>query len=252
MDLAGTSGLPVEVEEDGTLSLGQGVAAEPVAVRRLEDLRPVLRDAAAVGPAELYRMYRGVAREEHRAWCRAHAMRYDITVLVPGRLGDEYVKTAGHYHPPQPGSPLTFGEVYEVLAGRALFVLQKSGRTADVIDDLVLIEAGPAEKVLIPSGYGHVTVNISPGLLALANWVDPSFQAYYEPFRLLGGAACHILDDGGEPAPAINPRYARVPEPRRIRPDDTWARLPMPREPIYLACLRSPSLFEGILRPQTA
>ncbi len=250
MDLSGVSGLPIAVDADGSLRAAAGVSFPSVAVRRLEELRPVLRDPAAAGPAEVYRMYRSLARSEHEGWLRERGLRYDVTVLVPGRLGAEYVKTAGHYHPSQPGSPLTFGEVYEVLAGAALFLLQRSGREPGWLEDVVIVEAGPGDKVVIPPGYGHVTVNVGPGHLVLANWVDPSFTALYEPFRALGGAGWFVVEVDGRPEPVPNPRYSRVPEPRRLAPSATWHPHDPPGGPMYLACLADPVLFEALLRPR--
>jgi len=37
--------------------------------------------------------------DEDREWLRTHAIRYDITVILPADIGGEYVKTKGHYHP---------------------------------------------------------------------------------------------------------------------------------------------------------
>ena len=40
-------------------------------------------------------------------------------------LGSEYVKTVGHYHPPVPGTDVSYPEIYQVLDGSATYLLQK-------------------------------------------------------------------------------------------------------------------------------
>lgn len=248
LDLQAVSGLPIGL--DGGRLRGDGRVVLPRAeVRRLEDLRPFLRDPGGAGPAEVYSMHRGLSLPEHAAWLAERALRFDVTVLSPGRLGAECVKTAGHYHPCQPGRRATFGEVYAVLAGAALFILQRAGREPGVLEDVILVEAGPGDAVVIPPGYGHVTVNAGPDPLALANWVDPSFTAIYEPYRALGGAGWYVLAGAGPWELERNPRYARVPEPRRLSPGATWHPFTPPDRPIYLACVANPALFEALLRP---
>ncbi len=61
--------------------------------------------------------------------------------------------------------------LYEVLEGLAHFLLQ-----TNALDDVVLIEARKGDIIVIPPGYGHVTIN--PRLdetLIMANLVSTAF-----------------------------------------------------------------------------
>lgn len=76
-----------------------------------------------------------------------------------------------------PGNPAGVGypEVYEVLEGRAHFLLQKK-----TLDDIVLVEAAKGDIVLIPPGYGHVTINPAQNeTLTMANLVSTEFSSEY-------------------------------------------------------------------------
>ena len=100
-------------------------------IRRLSDMREVVFDQSWLATAEdfeLYYMYRDLflSRGDGEK-LREQNLRYDITIIPPGMLGREYIKTAGHYHPLVPGGSVTYPELYEVLEGKALYLLQRPG-----------------------------------------------------------------------------------------------------------------------------
>lgn len=178
-----------------------GNEAPPPDVRLRQDMREVLFDRQAADIDELYYMYRGVALERDRDLIRQKGLRYDVTVIVPGTLGLEYVKTAGHYHPEKPGTGLTYPEVYEVLHGRAHYLLQRPHQEhPGQLDTVALIAAKPGDKVLIPPHFGHITINPGDDYLIMSNWVAEEFSSIYEPIREAGGGAYFELytEEGSE------------------------------------------------------
>lgn len=187
-------------------------------VRKLYDMKEVLYDTDWLKTAtnvDLYYMYRDLSMSRHdRSVILDNALRYDITVIPPNKLGRELVKTAGHYHPYIDGTGLTYPEIYEVLKGKAHYLIQK--RTGDTISDVILIEAGEGDKVIIPPNYGHVTINPSPNKeLMMSNWVSRAFSSIYEPYKQCGGAAYFELADGRF---VRNEKCGPVPEMRFLKP----------------------------------
>src|SRR3989344_1053086 len=82
--------------------------------RYLFDMKKVLCDKKWAKNApnfELYYMYRGVEKKK--------GLRRDITVIPARLLGKEFVKTKGHEHSDD------YGEIYSVLSGEAIYLLQK-------------------------------------------------------------------------------------------------------------------------------
>lgn len=187
-------------------------------VRWLFDMEDVIYDREWLSSAkntELYYMYRELSLSKNDALTmKEHGLRYDITVIPPRMLGCEFVKTAGHYHPIAPGTDTTFPEIYEVLNGEAHYLLQKPG--GDGIDDVILIKAGEGDKVIIPPGYGHLTINASNNVLKMANWVARDFESIYAPIKEKGGGAYFILDKGM----VKNQRYGKVPQIRLLKPSN--------------------------------
>ena len=187
-------------------------------IRMLFDMKNVIYDRDWLSSAkniELYYMYREMSLgKKDELLIREHGLRYDITVIPPRMLGCEFVKTAGHYHPLVPGTQITFPEIYEVLGGEAHYILQKPA--GEGIEDVILIKAGTGDKIIIPPGYGHLTINASNKTLKMANWVARDFESIYKPIEEKCGGAYFILDKGI----VKNTRYEHVPEIKFLGPSN--------------------------------
>jgi len=179
-------------------------------IRTAEDIKSVLADPACSCSGPVYSMYRDVARsDEDRQWLAANNLRFDITVIPPRVLCGEYIKTKGHYHPDDP-SGTGYPEIYEVLAGVAHYLIQ----TPDC-SDAVLITACPGDIAVVPSGYGHVTINPSHDTaLQMANIVSSKFRSDYHEFEERRGAVWFEMA-GGEFVK--NPAYSGHPKLRLVR-----------------------------------
>jgi glucose-6-phosphate isomerase len=125
-------------------------------------------------------------------------IRYDITKIYGKMLGAEFNKTFGHYH------PNGFPEIYEVMKGKAIFLLQKPVRIpSKKIADVVAIFAKKRDQIVIPPRYGHVTINPTNKLLVIANLVSCRFSSIYEPYRKFQGACYYYTKKGW----VKNPNY---------------------------------------------
>ena len=189
-------------------------------IRMLYDIKDVVHDLEwlkSTPDKELYYMYRDLYHnEEEHLIIQNNQLRYDITVIPPYIMGNEYVKTAGHYHPSVPDTKITYPEVYQILEGKATYILQK--RVDDyfdkVIEDNIQINAHQGDVVIVPPGYGHVTLNRSTTTLRMANWVCSQFSSIYEPYRRCRGATYYFLVDGI----VKNNEYEQIPELRTEKP----------------------------------
>ncbi|HEY3283638.1 MAG TPA: glucose-6-phosphate isomerase family protein [Armatimonadota bacterium] len=225
---------------------GKGLPDEQPDTRTLEGMRPVLLDHDAEAPDPvLYTMYRDVRRvEDGDRWERL-GLRFDITVVRPGALGAEWVKTFGHYHPTPLDSHLPFPEVYGVLHGRARYLLQHAvdpqvPADRQPIDDVVWVDAEPGDKVVMLPGYGHVTINPGDEPLVMVDWVDRTFRSLYQPYLDARGGAYYALS-GGEWE--RNPRQPQVPGLRPARPLPVPELGLLPGLPLYTAADEDPNRF---------
>jgi len=142
--------------------------------------------------SELYFMYRDLYKTHgDRLWLEKYHLRYDITRIPPGIINGEYVKTKGHYHPCNKNG-VPYPEVYEVLSGYAYYLLQKRDHT-----DVIVLPARAGDVVLIPPGYGHVTINPAKEELVMANLVSNDFASEYGEINEMHGAAYYYMKKDG-------------------------------------------------------
>lgn len=169
-------------------------------IRKLKDMEAVLLDkniAKSNPEKEIYYMYRGIDKKD--------GLRYDITVIPPFLMGEEYVKTLGHFHGEDSN------EMYIVLEGEGLFILQKG---KDVIKDFYIVKAKKGECILVPKEYAHVTINTSNQTLKMANWVNQVSGFDYETVKNKNGL-CYFYTVNGW---VKNNNYKNIPEIRYEEP----------------------------------
>lgn len=191
---------------------------KPFADRPAEKMKEVLMHPDAVGPKIHYYMIRGGSDKTN------------ITVWETGTVGGEYIKTYGHYHVGH------LDETYHVIAGEGVILLQKRkiGEDGNPIDDEIesfyAIKVSVGDRVFIPSGTGHLAVNVgqvwfvtaddSPVNFSEADPVSLPGHADYEPMKRLRGFAYYLVEENGQPTLVKNPNYKVVPETQWLTPKE--------------------------------
>lgn len=183
-------------------------------VRFLFDLKKIIYDKKWLKTAanfEVYYMYRGVKLSQvlrNKIWegKKKGDLRYDITVIPPQMLGREFVKTMGHIH------SQSFQELYKVLKGEAIFLLQKAENKK--VEDVFAIKAKAGDVVIVPPYYGHITINPSNKNLKVANWISKKCKNFYDRIQKNNGF-CYFYTKKGW---VKNTKYKKVPKLRFEKP----------------------------------
>jgi glucose-6-phosphate isomerase len=177
-------------------------------IRHLDDMRKVLYDeefAKTAENADLYLMYRKLKHENE--------LNYNITVTLAKMLGKEFNKTKGHVHIGN------YGEIYSVIEGEAIFLMQKGDENK--IEDVYAVKAKAGESAIIPGGYGHITINpLETQNLKTEDWSSDKCKSDYSMFERLQGG-CYYYVKGPDSAEGFgegiwikNSHYKSVPELR--------------------------------------
>lgn len=170
-------------------------------IRYLDELRGLLYDKEWGKTApnfELYYMYRALKVKD--------GLRHDITIVPPKMLGKEFVKTKGHHHAG------FYGELYIVLEGEAFYLFQKGDENK--IEDVCVVRAIKGDSVIVPAGYGHVTINPSDKELKMANWVKKEDKGNFSLFEKMRGACYYYTKEGW----IKNENYKFIPPLREEQP----------------------------------
>jgi glucose-6-phosphate isomerase, archaeal len=177
------------------------------AARTHEKMKEVLMDPEGVGPSVHYYMIRGGAKQKN------------ITVWEPGTVSGEYIKTYGHYHVG------LIEETYWFIYGEGIALLQKLAidEKGEMIPDDVLefkaIPVSAGQSLFIPSGYGHLVVNVGESYFVTADDSPVNFEekdstslpghADYKPVQEMHGFAYFVIEHDGKPVLKKNPRYVK-------------------------------------------
>ncbi len=210
IDLKKTSGLALKYDESKNELFLSGKKLKPD-IRKLSQMSDVCHSKVSklTKDKNLYFMYRAVSKTEQM---ESESLRYDITIIPPNLIGDEFVKTAGHYHPEE--SPhVSYPELYEVLYGEAHILIEEIDKKNEVIKNYLII-AKKGDKVLIPPNFGHITINTTSKPLIMANLVEAKFKSNYEPIKRRHGASYYIIQksgNGSSPVIVKNHNYKKVP-----------------------------------------
>jgi len=170
-------------------------------VRYLFDLKKILYDKNWFKRTKnfpVYYIWRNVKQK--------NGLRYDVTIIPSKMLGQEFVKTKGHYHSGR------HGEIYIILKGEGIFLIQreKNGKIKDVYS----VKAKKGDHVVIPPRYGHVTINPSSKKLEMANWISKKCKSDYKRIERKEGGCYYYLKSGW----IKNKNYKSVPKLRFEKP----------------------------------
>ncbi len=246
IDLSKYAGFEVQLEaETLTLAFGRGVKTAPVTVRHLDEVRPMLQDAEATGPDHLYTIYMDVRAPGATDALPGRGLGYGAVVCNHGALGRELLRSQGHVHSRSPETGVGYSELYEFWHGRGLVYMQSSVEAE--VDAVIVVEAGPGDKVAIPPGWAHATVNVGDEPMVFGAVYATAAALLYEPLRRRRGTAHYVLADGTlEP----NPAYLRVPAPRRQPPHAFPEQGIEAGRPALAALARDEGALDFVSRPE--
>jgi glucose-6-phosphate isomerase len=200
---------------------------------------PVLMDKKAKCRDEFYYMYRDCAAEKSRKIFHKYGLRYDITAIPAFKCGREFNKTFGHFHSNAKGAKITYPEIYEVLQGTAIYLLQNDW-------EFIAVRAKKGDKVLVPPGYGHVTINPSKKeMLVMANIMARASKSDYGNYKKKRGAMYYFTAKGY----VRNKKYGKVPK-IKFKKTKNNARFGLTKNTIYREFLLHPKRFEWLVKPQ--
>jgi glucose-6-phosphate isomerase len=178
--------------QDGTIP-----DAAAVQTRRLSDLKGLYADSQAEAAlmAEnplIYHVYEATQNPKTEG-----QLLYSTTVIYPGKVGDEYFMTKGHYHALRDRAELYYG-----LMGEGYLLLQTPEGEINVQ------HMTPGAAAYVPPYWAHRTMNIGQENFVFFA-VYPADAGYDYATIAERGFASIVVERHGKPEVIPNPRYQK-------------------------------------------
>lgn len=188
---------------------GAGVFGPAPEMRRLDSIRPSLRDPQCSGPDPVYGIAMDIGREVDRPALIKRMLLFGAVVYAQGELGDEPVRSQGHIHAIAPHSGWSPPEVFEVWSGTAIIYAQE--RAEDDPGRCIAVIAQPGDKVVVPPAWAHCVINADRNKrMAFGAWCDRQYGFDYTGVRAHKGLAWFpVFESVGTIAWKPNPAYNR-------------------------------------------
>ena len=253
IDLQQTSGLPIYLDEEFKLHSKPPLREFAITTARdISEMRPVLMDPNSNSLEKTYYVYRGLSLPEDEKIVRDKHLTYDVTIIPPAMLGQELNKTLGHYHANLPEKTVAHPELYEVLHGGGIALLQKMDDKFQTVLDVVAIEAKVGDKIIYPPNYGHIWINTGNEPLVLANWLSLDYKPLYKEVADFRGMNYYVIKALNKPFLFIdNPAYKDHPPIRWPKPGySVLEELGFTAtEPMYTTAVKNLEKLNFLIRP---
>ncbi|MFA6735912.1 MAG: glucose-6-phosphate isomerase [Saccharofermentanales bacterium] len=123
---------------------------------------------------------------------------FGTSIVYPGKVGDEYFMTKGHFH-----AVIDTGEVYYCLSGQGLMLMEDpEGNTAAV-------ELKKGHAVYCPKRYAHRSINTGNGPLVTFFAFRGDAGHDYGTIETKGFRKL-VLESAGKPMVTDNPAWSRT------------------------------------------
>lgn len=251
MKLLKNSGLPIYLNEDnGRLLFEAPLKFDGFSTKYLKQMDGLFVDNSQNSPdEEIYDVYRDIVYDKDRQIYTDHEIRYDITVVKPGLIGDERKKTSGHYHQWNIARTYSYPEVYEVISGTAIYVLQRADnfetKNLDDLDveDIIVVKVEAGQSIIVPPNYGHGSINAGDGDLVFSNLAYIPCKVFYEPVQYYHGLAAFIKEIDEKIVAEPNGNHAKLPKIRYATPKENEELGIKFNAPVYNEFVKNPEKY---------
>lgn len=226
---------------------GSDVFGPDVEKRKLDDIRKTLMDPMCEGPDVVYTIAMDVGNNEDKEDLIQRQLLFGACIYSDGKLGNEPVRSQGHVHAISPSCMSSTAELYEIWEGEAIIFMQSS--TSDDPGRLFAIKAKEGDKVIVPPGWAHYTVNANPDKqMVFGAWCIRDYGFDYKEVREHGGLAYFPVFNEETIHFIVNPLYETkeliIKEPRIYDEFNVDAQMPL-----YTQYLEDKNRFDFVTNP---
>ena len=121
---------------------------------------------------------------------------YGCSIVYPGKVGDEYYMTKGHFH-----TILETAEIYYCLSGHGYMLLENPE------GDWRSLELTPGKAVYVPKRYAHRSINVSASESLVTYFIFRADAGHDYGTIETKGYRKLMVERDGQPAIIDNPKW---------------------------------------------
>ncbi|MCG3222070.1 MAG: hypothetical protein H7641_11895 [Candidatus Heimdallarchaeota archaeon] len=248
MDIRESIGLPIESAEEEIGYNSNEIDVKNILSYKKEDLQNFVKNQTwerNEEKQEVYRLYKEVKKvEDKEFWLD---IQFDIIVMWPGFLGEEYNKTIS-YQRSTAENGFRFPEIYQMAEGYAEFFLQQPREKHEQIKEAIMIRAQKFDLIVIPPSYNVTIINPSEKKNIISRLRASDVEEMTEHYARTKGE-CYYRLKGGKWD--FNANYEEIPTLRLEEPQNQWKSLKR-GIPIYASYIYNPRRFRCLIEPDPA
>ena len=238
-------GLPIESTEELIQYNSNEVDVKKIVIYSVKDLQLFTMKQvweSKETEREVFRVYEEVKRTEDKEFWED--IRFDLVVIQPGNLGEEFFKTLGYYKS-FADNEYRYPEIYQLAEGYAEFVLQQQGEYHEKIKDIVVIRVQKQDLLAIPPSYGVTIINPSQKKTIMARIRATDAEEIYNDYKRTKGECYYRIKDGRW---EYNNNYEEIPALRLGEPQNKWKSMKK-GIPIYSSYIYNPKHYNSLVEP---
>ena len=242
MNLREYIGLPIESDDKTIKYSTNEIVVKSVIITKTNDIKFFLKEKNDLEEEEVFRVYQTTRSvEDKELW---DDISFDIIVIQPGNLGNEYKKTLGYYRS-FADNGYRYPEVYQITEGYVEFFLQQPSQSHNKIRDAVMIRAQRYDVIVVPPAYGVTLINPSEKKAIVSRIRAMDTEEITEQYIQTRGECYYRLE---EDKWDFNENYEEIPMMRLEEPQNKWKSLKR-GIPIYTSYTYNPTRFNGLVEP---
>lgn len=238
-------GLPIESTEEMIQYNSNEVDVKKITTYSVKDLQPFIikqNGESKESEKEVYRVYEEVKKTEDKEFW--DSIRFDLVVVSPGNLGEEFFKTIGYYRS-FADNEYRYPEIYQLVEGYAEFVLQQQGNNHEKVKDVIMIRTQKQDLLAVPPSYGVTIINPSQKRTILARIRAADVEELNNDYKKTRGECYYRIKDGRW---EYNNNYEEIPALRLGEPQNKWKSMKK-GIPIYASYMYNPKLYNSLVEP---
>jgi glucose-6-phosphate isomerase len=243
------SGLSISLDEKESVLGLNDTLCQGHSQKTTEQMKHVLAYPESASNDVAFAFYKGLTDVSDSNIFEKSGLRYDITVVFPGLVGRERKKTTGHIHAYLEAKRYAHAELYEVISGTAMFILQPVSSNRAEPEKIITVVAEAGEKILIPENFMHCTTNFGIGTLVFSNLVLDFGTNEYDCVAKRGGMGVFVCQNGEKLQIIRNQNYSRDIQILSGNPIQSEKLRTIRDQPMYLDFVMHPEAYEFLREP---